>query len=309
VGGLGQRAAGGQVSGERTDEHVAGTGRVDRASRDRVDDADDDRAAREAGGARSGGLDPFGGETALRAQGQDDGGHAPLDEPHGERAHLLERVAPIDGALLSTSTQALGDEAGLGLVDDQRAGGLKRGQSQVRDGRRVHEQAAVGTLLHQRGRAIDDARVDLALQHEDGGAIQEPGGHVRIGLGHLSVAARRHDDRVLARSVDGDESRAGRPLHGPDPGHVDAGTVQSGQGGLGEPVRAHGAHECDVRTGQRGGDRLVGALAAGADDEVAAGHRLARLREGGDAHAQVHVDRTQNDDAGLRRDRHASDST
>ena len=92
------------------------------------------------------------------------------------------------------------------------------------------------------------------------------------------IGARRHCDRVLAVSRNHDRSAARRRLDDPHQLRIDTVAAQHIQRKAGKWILADGSGEHDRGTGTAGGQRLIGALAAGEQGVVSAEHRLARPR-------------------------------
>ena len=181
----------------------------------------------------------------------------------------------------------------LGLVDQQH---VERGDQRLRQQlhrRRVQHHA--GTARPRAGGRRDDRgqrHLELQQQRRPGfeALVGQPGGvGQRVGAGD-------HGDRVLPASIDVDQRHAGGRTHTPDAGEVDAAGGQQRQRGRRERVVADRGDQAHLAPGPRGGERLVGALAAGQHRERLAGERFPRLRQARDARDEVEVHRTEDDD-------------
>ena len=103
-------------------------------------------------------------------------------------------------------------------------------------------------------------------------------------------------DLVLARLVDDDQRHARRRVQARDAGDVDALGLELRDGLLAQLVVSDRADEHDRSAEPRGGDRLVGALAAAVLRETPAGDGLAGARQARDGTHEVDVDRPDDDD-------------
>src|SRR5699024_2557727 len=149
---------------------------------------------------------------------------------------------------------------------------------------------------HEARQRLDPVAGDLALAHHDRGALEH-----RTGGGHLCgvhgvVGAGDHHDGVLAAVGDGDDPQARRPPGPAHPGEPHPGRAQAGQAHLGLGVGADGADHLDAAAELRGGDGLVGALAAGGHAPAAAVEGLPRPRMAHHVGAEVDVDRADHRD-------------
>ena len=110
------------------------------------------------------------------------------------------------------------------------------------------------------------------------------------------IGARHHGDHVLAVGADHDQCRAGRGEGFTDAGQIDLAVAQQRQRLGGEIILADRADHAHRGAGACGGQRLVGALAAGRRDETGAPNGLAGSGQAVDAGDKVEVDRADNDD-------------
>ncbi len=181
----------------------------------------------------------------------------------------------------------------LGLVDHEDIDLPEQLDRERPGGRGVEDDACT-----QPSRASDQRCVgalgNLVLQDQGRRGRERGVGHrIRIGP---RVGARGDHDAVLAVRVDEDRRAPRSLIDARHPAQVDAAGNKQLERGIGECIVPDRTEEPYCRAGACGGQRLIGALAAGICRKRFGGERLPRGREASDAGDQIEVDRAENDD-------------
>jgi len=162
----------------------------------------------------------------------------------------------------------------------------KRGVRRPRRGEIEHDARAVRLGDARRGDALGLRH--LALQEKDRARLpvevrQRRGARMAVGPGC-------DDDGVLAGGIHRDEGRPCRLVEPRHAGQVDTRGLEKAERDVGEPVPPHGPGHDHTRAGTRGGQRLVGPLAARMHGIARPDHRLARRRDAIDAGDEIGVE-------------------
>lgn len=144
---------------------------------------------------------------------------------------------------------------------------------------------------------------DFLLKNGDGIGGKASFGDVAVGDGGICPGGNH--DLIVATLRNRDQRDSGRGVRPLDARDIDARLHQRRQGQVGETVAANGANHLRARTGTRGGERLIGTLAAGerlvggADDGFAGSGQAVNLDD------EIEIDRTEDEDHASCRPFHA----